>query len=44
LAPLRRPIEPWDPMSIVFTSGTTGPFKGVLSSYLDLFTNAGPET
>ena len=44
LAPLRRPIEPWDPMSIIFTSGTTGPSKGVLSSYLHLFTNAGPET
>lgn len=44
LAPLARPIEPWDPMSIIFTSGTTGPSKGVLSSYLHLFTNAGPES
>ena len=44
LAPLSRPIEPWDPMSIIFTSGTTGPSKGVLSSYLHLWTNAGPDT
>lgn len=44
LAPLDRPIEPWDSMSIIFTSGTTGPSKGVLSSYLHLFTNAGPES
>ena len=44
LAPLARPIEPWDPMSIIFTSGTTGPSKGVLSSYLHLWTNAGPDT
>ncbi|MDX5358319.1 MAG: AMP-binding protein [Rhodobacterales bacterium] len=44
LAPLTRPIEPWDPMSIIFTSGTTGPSKGVLSSYLHLWTNAGPDT
>jgi len=44
LASLERPIEPWDPMSIIFTSGTTGPSKGVLSSYLHLFTNAGPES
>ena len=44
LAPPSRPIEPWDPMAIIFTSGTTGPSKGVLSSYLHLFTNAGPES
>lgn len=44
LAPLTRPIEPWDSMAIIFTSGTTGPSKGVLSSYLHLFTNAGPES
>lgn len=41
---LTRPIEPWDTQSIIFTSGTTGPSKGVLSSYLHIFTNAGPET
>jgi len=42
-APPRR-IEPWDPMAIIFTSGTTGPSKAVLASYLHLYTNAGPET
>lgn len=41
---LDRPIEPWDTQSIIFTSGTTGQSKGVLSSYLHIFTNAGPET
>ena len=41
---LDAPIEPWDTQSIIFTSGTTGPSKGVLSSYLHIFTNAGPET
>ncbi len=41
---LLKPIEPWDTQSIIFTSGTTGPSKGVLSSYLHIFTNAGPET
>lgn len=44
LPELERPIEPWDVQSIIFTSGTTGPSKGVLSSYLHIFTNAGPET
>ncbi len=41
---LESPLEPWDTQSIIFTSGTTGPSKGVLSSYLHIFTNAGPET
>ncbi len=36
--PLDRPIDPWELQSIIFTSGTTGPSKGVLSSYLHLFT------
>ncbi|MCY1205798.1 Long-chain-fatty-acid--CoA ligase [compost metagenome] len=31
-------IQPWDLQSICFTSGTTGPSKGVLSSYLHLYT------
>ena len=44
LEPLERTIEPWDPMSVVFTSGTTGPSKGVLMSYMHLYSNAGPET
>lgn len=39
-----RTIEPWDPLAIVFTSGTTGPSKAVLMSYLQLYSNAGPET
>ena len=30
---LSAPIEPWETQSIIFTSGTTGPSKGVLSSY-----------
>ncbi len=33
---LERPIAPWDLQSIIFTSGTTGPSKGVLSSYVHL--------
>ena len=28
-----RPIRPWDLQSIVYTSGTTGPSKGAMSSY-----------
>ncbi|MGA2043131.1 MAG: AMP-binding protein [Roseiarcus sp.] len=34
--PLARPLAPWDLQSIIFTSGTTGPSKGVMSSYLHL--------
>jgi crotonobetaine/carnitine-CoA ligase len=44
LKPLREPIEPWHIQSIIYTSGTTGLSKGVLSSYLHMYTNAGPET
>jgi crotonobetaine/carnitine-CoA ligase len=33
LADPGRPIRPWDMQSIVYTSGTTGPSKGVMSSY-----------
>ena len=35
--PLERPIDPWDLQCIVYTSGTTGPSKGVLNSYLQLY-------
>lgn len=35
---LERPVEPWDTQCIVYTSGTTGPSKGVLSSYMHLCT------
>jgi crotonobetaine/carnitine-CoA ligase len=31
-------LKPWDLQSICYTSGTTGPSKGVLSSYLHLHT------
>ncbi len=31
-------IQPWTTQSIVYTSGTTGPSKGVLSSYVHLCT------
>ena len=31
-----RPIMPWDIQTIVYTSGTTGPSKGVLSPYAHL--------
>lgn len=39
-----RATDPWDPMTVIFTSGTTGPSKAVLMSYLHLWSNAGPET
>jgi carnitine-CoA ligase len=42
--PLERPIEPWDTQSIIFTSGTTGRSKGVLSSYLHSYTAMNPAT
>jgi crotonobetaine/carnitine-CoA ligase len=38
---LDRPIAPWDMQSIIFTSGTTGPSKGVMSSYVHLYSMAG---
>lgn len=37
---LDYPIEPWDLQSIIFTSGTTGPSKGVMSSYMHLYSMA----
>ncbi len=35
---LERPIEPWDIAYVIFTSGTTGPSKGVLTSYTQIWT------
>jgi len=37
---LEREIAPWDLQSIIFTSGTTGPSRGVLSSYVHLYNMA----
>jgi carnitine-CoA ligase len=31
-------VQPWDSMYIIFTSGTTGPSKAVLSSYVQTYT------
>lgn len=42
--PPERPIEPWDTQSIIFTSGTTGRSKGVLSSYAHGYTAMNPAT
>ncbi len=39
-ADLPDDLMPWDTQSILFTSGTTGPSKGVLSSYLHQYTIA----
>ncbi|MEE1942783.1 AMP-binding protein [Streptomyces sp. TRM 70361] len=36
-------VAPWDTQSMVFTSGTTGPSKGVLSSYVHLYSTAGAD-
>ncbi|MGB7214377.1 MAG: AMP-binding protein [Gammaproteobacteria bacterium] len=33
-------IAPWDTHMVIFTSGTTGPSKGVLSSYIHSYTAA----
>ncbi|MEM9359791.1 MAG: AMP-binding protein [Pseudomonadota bacterium] len=32
-----QPIEPWHTQSIIFTSGTTGPSKGALSTYIHAY-------
>lgn len=37
---LEEPIEPWDEQAILYTSGTTGLSKGVLSSYCHASTAA----
>jgi crotonobetaine/carnitine-CoA ligase len=39
---LAAPIEPWDAQAIMYTSGTTGMAKGVVSSYVQLYT-MGPD-
>ena len=41
---LDHPIEPWHTQGIWYTSGTTGPSKGVLSSYMHAYEMFGPET
>ena len=38
LDPLDRPLQPWDTAALLFTSGTTGPSKAVLSSAMHLAT------
>src|SRR5205823_1447581 len=32
------PLEPWDIYGVIYTSGTTGPSKGVLQTYLQIWT------
>lgn len=40
---LDREVQPWDPQSIIFTSGTTGPSKGVVSPYAQLWESSGSD-
>lgn len=40
---LARSIEPWDVQSIIFTSGTTGRSKGIVSSYAHMWHMSGRE-
>ena len=42
LGEIPDPVEPWDSQYIIFTSGTTGPSKAVLSSYIQGY-SMGPE-
>lgn len=44
LQPLEREIEPWDTQGVLYTSGTTGPSKGVLCSYFHHYSMFGPGT
>jgi crotonobetaine/carnitine-CoA ligase len=41
-SPLPPAVEYWDPMAIFYTSGTTGPSKGVLYSYAQSHATATP--
>jgi crotonobetaine/carnitine-CoA ligase len=34
---LEREVAPWDTQSIIFTSGTTGPSKGVIVTYAQMY-------
>jgi crotonobetaine/carnitine-CoA ligase len=38
--PLAQPIQPWDNQFVLYTSGTTGPSKGVLVSYMQRYAHA----
>lgn len=40
LEPPARAVRPWDTQCVIFTSGTTGPSKGVLCSYRHTYTAA----
>jgi crotonobetaine/carnitine-CoA ligase len=40
LQPPPRAVQPWDTQCVIFTSGTTGPSKGVLCSYRHTYTAA----
>jgi carnitine-CoA ligase len=40
LHPPPQPVQPWDTQCVIFTSGTTGPSKGALCSYLHTYTAA----
>jgi carnitine-CoA ligase len=40
LKPPRAAVQPWDTQCVIFTSGTTGPSKGVLCSYRHTYTAA----
>jgi crotonobetaine/carnitine-CoA ligase len=40
LEPPPQPVQPWDTQCVIFTSGTTGPSKGVLCSYRHTYTAA----
>ena len=41
---VERPIEPWDTQGVWYTSGTTGPSKGALSSYMHGYSMFGEST